>query len=1075
MIRRISDIALRSIGFYRKHVLYQFLIIVLLSAVITGSLLTGSSVRNSLKAIASEKLGKTEYVISSGNRYISTDLSRELFSKGIKGSGFLDIKGSVSNLISQQSVNGANIYFIENGFFPFINERSITIDPGTVIVNEKLASRLSLKAGDDVIIRFRNLSDIPADAPFAPSEEDFESVVLKIGRVVDGSEGGNFSLGINQVVPHNVFVNFSDLEKVSEWKPKHNRVITGGENDKIAEILSEIIKPVHTGLITRVSSVTGESELISERIFIDSLLAESIMSVIPESSPAITYLANSIRFKDKMTPYSFVTALDSSVCGLADKKNGIIINRWLSDDLEAQEGDSLVVSWYTPDSLNHLIEKQQVFIVEKIVEMKGIWADSLLMPDFPGISGKESCTQWDAGVQIDTRVIRDKDEQYWNNHKGTPKAFINYETGRRIWGNSLGISTSIRFQKDIQSDEVTDQLTGNIDPSLSGITIRNILSDSIEAADESVDFGTLFISLGFFLILACFILLWLTVAGEIENRKYMIRVLYSTGYRRSKILHILLIEFFIIAFAGCLAGSVAGYFFNSLITSALNSVWSGAVQVNTLRSYFDLTVIVTGFLACFFILCVFLYILVSIHLKRYFQNKSRLPFTSRIKKVWMLLVITAVITTILILFSITDLSNIPISFLSGVMLLITALVLFWYLMHVRNSRTRLSGYSDISALYYAKYPSQGILPVLLISTGIFAFMITVVNRKDFSSLNNERSSGTGGFDYWIECTIPLSEDITRLIEEDEKSCQIEFIGMKKQPGNDASCLNLNHITTPPLLGVNPADLLRKEAFSFARHLKNETVESPWEYLSIEPGKNSVYAIADQTVLDWGLKIGIGDTLIIRAENGQPLNVIIAAGLQSSVFQGYLIIGSAEFRKYFPSVTGQSVFLAESGNPVADNDCIEVLNDRLSMYGTETSSTVERLTTFYQITNTYLSVFGVFGGFGMIIGIAGLGLVLVRNYTNRKKEFALMLATGFSFRTIKRVILSEQVKIMVYGITTGIISAIIATMPSLNSGNDIPWLYIAIMIVLIFISGITALFLSVKSIEKSSLINSLRKE
>ena len=60
--------------------------------------------------------------------------------------------------------------------------------------------------------------------------------------------------------------------------------------------------------------------------------------------------------------------------------------------------------------------------------------------------------------------------------------------------------------------------------------------------------------------------------------------------------------------------------------------------------------------------------------------------------------------------------------------------------------------------------------------------------------------------------------------------------------------------------------------------------------------NTIYGIADQTVLEWGLKIKTGDTLVLRAENGQPLNIIIAAGLQSSVFQGNVLIGKEKFLK-----------------------------------------------------------------------------------------------------------------------------------------------------------------------------------
>ena len=40
-----------------------------------------------------------------------------------------------------------------------------------------------------------------------------------------------------------------------------------------------------------------------------------------------------------------------------------------------------------------------------------------------------------------------------------------------------------------------------------------------------------------------------------------------------------------------------------------------------------------------------------------------------------------------------------------------------------------------------------------------------------------------------------------------------------------------------------------------------------------------------------------------------------------------------------------------------------LNDRLANYGVNIELTTERLKSFYQVTNTYLSVFGVFGALG----------------------------------------------------------------------------------------------------------------
>ncbi len=152
-----------------------------------------------------------------------------------------------------------------------------------------------------------------------------------------------------------------------------------------------------------------------------------------------------------------------------------------------------------------------------------------------------------------------------------------------------------------------------------------------------------------------------------------------------------------------------------------------------------------------------------------------------------------------------------------------------------------------------------------------------------------------------------------------------------------------------------------------------------------------------------------------------------------------------------------------------------LNERLENYSVSIEKTSDRLASFHQVTNTYLSVFGIFGAMGMIIGIAGLGFVLLRNYNQRKKEFAIMLATGFRIKRIRQMILSEQVLILIAGVSSGIVSAFLATSSSITSSRDIPWLFIILMILAILITGFIALFLSVRSITKNSLITNLKAE
>ncbi len=83
------------------------------------------------------------------------------------------------------------------------------------------------------------------------------------------------------------------------------------------------------------------------------------------------------------------------------------------------------------------------------------------MPDFPGITAKESCSDWDAGIPIDMSLIRPKDEDYWYRYKGTPKAFINYEMGKELWGNNFGPATAIRFTPGIGVGSIEKRLNGS--------------------------------------------------------------------------------------------------------------------------------------------------------------------------------------------------------------------------------------------------------------------------------------------------------------------------------------------------------------------------------------------------------------------------------------------------------------------------------------------------------------------------------------------------------------------------------------------------------------------------------------
>jgi hypothetical protein len=74
-----------------------------------------------------------------------------------------------------------------------------------------------------------------------------------------------------------------------------------------------------------------------------------------------------------------------------------------------------------------------------------------------------------------------------------------------------------------------------------------------------------------------------------------------------------------------------------------------------------------------------------------------------------------------------------------------------------------------------------------------------------------------------------------------------------------------------------------------------------------------------------------------------------------------------------------------------------------------------------------------------------------------------------------MIFSEQLLIMLAGISTGLVSGMIATMPSVRNYSDIPFLLIIGMIAAMLVAGVSALNLALRQITMNSLIDSLKKE
>jgi putative ABC transport system permease protein len=131
---------------------------------------------------------------------------------------------------------------------------------------------------------------------------------------------------------------------------------------------------------------------------------------------------------------------------------------------------------------------------------------------------------------------------------------------------------------------------------------------------------------------------------------------------------------------------------------------------------------------------------------------------------------------------------------------------------------------------------------------------------------------------WVETTTPVLYDLNT-----EKGIQrygfdssifknVEFLQLKTLEGNDASCLNLNLVQNPGILGVNTKALSDRNSFSFTKILGEPLSENPWLSLNHFVDSNIYDAMVDQTVLTWGLMKEVGDTLFYTDEFGQEIGL-----------------------------------------------------------------------------------------------------------------------------------------------------------------------------------------------------------
>ena len=1114
----------RNLRFFHRHNLGITLAAAMCSLVLTGALTVGDSVRSTLRNLAEQRIGKGDIAMLSPDGFFEEDLATRIQEALREDHAVVApialSRGMLTTPEGTVQVANVQVLGVDERFWKLapdfahspmgtwsMKKEFLEWGSRVFFVNERLAKRLKVEVGDRLILRMEEPSLFSRDAPLSGERDNkFVTMNEEFGGIVPADGFGNFGLQGNQREPLTLFVSlqalqkklFRSLDEISGSTKFANFLLMGRNEEGEIELVSaekamdESWKLGDAGIEIKDLNASNEWSIRTRQVFLSDGLVEKGRGVDKQAGGVLTYLVNAIEKKSDsngsvLIPYSMMSAVEPEKVGFLGKDwrdDQIALNQWAADDLNATLGDKISLSYYTVGERRKLIESSREFILKKILPLPNPTAEgqeSEWTPRFPGLSDAESCGEWDTGVPI-VHKIRDRDEEYWDQYRGTPKGFVSLTAGQEMWGNRWGSLTGLRIGKtEYSSEELAIRLRKNLKAEDAGLVLRGLRSDAAESVESPVDFGQLFMGFSFFVILAVLAITGMLFNFSLEQRSKQIGLLRALGWKTGRIKIVFWGEGLTVAILGSVFGVLMASVYGKGIIDLLSGEWSGAVS--GARFDYDATpesIFIGGFsstIICFLSMVWSARKLLSREPTELLQtgnvgiqNDTNI-LSSKKWHQWIGIICIAGAVGLPWTVGLTSHQASMSFFGAGGMLLIGGLFLFRA--NLGRRKIDQNNLTKISQLYrrnLGRRTGRGLVTVGSMAAGAFLVVSTGAFRKSPETNPENFKSGTGGFSFWGESASPIYDDLNgkdarELFDLNETLfTHSDVVPLRVREGDDASCLNLNKALRPRIYGVKPSEFSGR--FEFA--------EGNWTSLNKTLAKNVVPALVDQNTMMWALKMGLGDRIQFTDGDGNPFEVELVGAFKGSMLQGALFIKEEDFLNKFKQQGGYRSFMV-TGKMKDGRSLARHLEDRLYQHGMEFRESSVRLAELQTVENTYLSIFQGLGGLGMLIGTCGLGLVVARNLVERSHETALFEALGYNLKKIRSSALLEHGQLALWGIALGSGSAILGIAPALFGGViDKPsmafvWFFLALAL-LSFFWVYLAVFLTLRKSQLHLLYN-----
>ncbi|MDY3559275.1 ABC transporter permease [Gemmata sp. JC673] len=1168
-----SGLVLRNLVYHARGNLAVLLGVAVGSAVFTGALLVGDSLRGSLRDRVERQLGGVDSVaffprpVRAGiaDGMPGTVKPVLLVPGAVQASGdpaTAPYLGKVTVLgIDPRSAPGG-VSEVDWAGDVRRNRSTNTFPP--VVLSYRVADKLNAKTGDTVTLSAERFSDLPRSSSLAKRSSDDVTTAeqFTVAAVLPPEAPENdFNLTPNPAAPLNVFVPVRTLARMvtGDAEPVATVLLASdAPHDALNAALKDRLRPEDYGLkfreVARRLGRGGYLSVESAELILPPKVSDAVRSaaqaVGARAEPTVVYVADTLAVGDKQIPYPIVAGLNTTAPSplsphelapiptpsLADDEVELLT--WPGSELNRlPRGTKVKLVYFDPEVEGEGLKREAELTLSGYIPLSGPARDKDLTPEIKGVTDdRANLFDWDRppvlpGAEIKRRVPEKPTPHprgtFFNQNKAVPMAYLNLATARKLFRSRYGTDTSVRVAPanneplDKFSERLQSELPKHLDPDSAGLVFDPVRARLLTASKGGTDFGGLFLGFSLFLIAAALMLVGLLFRLSIDRRAKEVGLLLATGFAVKHVRRLLLAEGLLVAVLGAALGLIAGVAYNRLLLVVLLDLWPD----QGVKAYFQPHASALSFALGFGITVLMALAaqwwsvreLVRIAPPALLRGETALPAgsTDGTGLVTKIVTIGGLVVGIALIAAGGTVSNPDfraMTFFGGGGLLLTAALaaVRWWMRRTRHAVVNGRGLSALAKLgtrNAARNPARSLLTAALLASAAFLLVAVESFRRTPESDFLDKSGGSGGFNLLAEADVPLFQpfdsglgradlekqlqkayappgsdpdappdtDAYRAAKADLSAGLEEVFPLRLRGGDDASCMNLFQAARPRVLGV-PEALIARGGFKFymTEAASAEEKANPWLLLAKPAPNNAVPVFCENNTAQWMLKKAIGDEFAMPGDDGAEVRFRIVGTLVDSPFQSEVITSDAAFVKAFPKQTGYRAFLIRT--PAAKQTAVaRALEIGFRANGLAATPTRDKVASFQAVIGAYLSTFQLLGGFGLLLGVLGLAVVVLRGVWERLGELALLRAVGYRTRALQFLVIVENGLLLLVGLGAGVLTALASVAPHVLSGAAIPWARLGLMLGAVLVAGLTVATVATAGVLRVPVIPALRRE